>query len=89
VIIPQANVKNLMLKGEVREAVSSGQFHVWSVEHVDQGIELLTGVPAGVRLSDGRWPESSINGLVDKRLQEMAESARKFVSKNNGNKGVE
>jgi len=85
VIIPQANVKNLMLKNEVREAVQKGDFHVWSVAHVDQGIELLTGVPAGEPQADGGWPATSINSLVDKRLQEMAESARKFVTKNNGN----
>ncbi|PLY02823.1 MAG: ATP-dependent protease [Desulfuromonas sp.] len=85
VVIPQSNVKNLMLKSEVREAVEKGEFHIWAVEHVDQGIELLTGLPAGERQEDGEWTEGSINALVDKRLREMAESARKFASKGNGN----
>ena len=85
VIIPRANVKNLMLKAEVRGAVERGDFHVWAIEHVDQGIELLTGVPAGEREQDGTWSAASINALVEQRLQEMADSTRKFA----GGKGNE
>ena len=73
VIVPTANVKNLMLKQEVVEAVAAGRFHVWAVSHVDQSIELLTGVPAGERQEDGSWPEGTVNYLVDQRLREMAE----------------
>jgi len=78
VVIPRANVKNLMLKQEVRDAVAQGAFHVWAIEHVDHGIELLTGIPAGERQADGSWPEDSVNGRVERRLQAMAESARRF-----------
>ena len=78
VIVPTANVKNLMLKQEVVEAVAAGRFHVWAVSHVDQSIELLTGVPAGERQEDGSWPEGTVNYLVDQRLREMAERIIKF-----------
>lgn len=78
VIIPASNVKNLMLKQEVIEAVAAERFHVWAVSDVDQGIELLTGVPAGERQEDGSWPEGTVNDLVDKRLREMVEAIRKF-----------
>ncbi len=78
VIIPKANEKNLMLKKELIEAVEDGSFHIWSVETVDQGIEILTGVPAGERQEDGEWPEDTVNSKVDRRLRKMAETARKF-----------
>jgi predicted ATP-dependent protease len=78
VIIPKTNERHLMLKDEVVTAVKEGKFHIWSVETVDQGIEILTGVPAGVRLPDGTYPEGTINSLVDKRLREMLEQMKKF-----------
>jgi lon-related putative ATP-dependent protease len=80
VIIPKSNERNLMLKDEVIEAVRAGKFHIWSVETIDQGIELLTGVPAGEMQPDGSYPEGSISGLVDKRLRELVESMKKFSS---------
>ncbi len=89
VIIPAANVRNLMLKPEVTEAVRRGEFHVYAVEHVDQGIEILPGAPAGERREDGSWPEGSVNFRVDRRLREMAEALRKFGKageKNGGEK---
>lgn len=78
VIVPASNVQNLMLKQEVVEAVAAGRFHVWAVSHVDQGIELLTGVPAGERQEDGSWPQGTVNYRVDERLREMAEGIVKF-----------
>ena len=57
VIIPEANVRHLMLTGEVVESVRAGRFHVWSARDVDEGIELLTGIPAGRRGEDGRFPD--------------------------------
>jgi len=78
VIIPKSNVQNLMLKDEVIEAVRNGQFSVWAVATIDEGIEILTGVPAGERDADGHWPAGSINQLVDQRLRTMAESVKKF-----------
>ncbi len=86
VMIPVQNVKNLMLNKEVIDAVASGQFRVWAVSTVDEGIEILTGVPAGERQEDGIWPEGTVNGLVDKRLRQMAESLRKFGQGKNGDK---
>jgi len=78
VIIPQANVKNLMLKEEVVEAVRQGKFHIWAVSHVDQGIEILTGVPAGERQPDGSYPEGTVNYLVDRTLNDYARRLREF-----------
>jgi lon-related putative ATP-dependent protease len=78
VIVPQGNVKNLMLNDEVIAAVGNGSFHVWAVSSVDEGIEILTGVEAGERQQDGTWPEGSVNARVDKRLRELAEVVRRF-----------
>ena len=78
VIIPKLNERNLMLNDEVVQAVESGRFHIWSVVDVDQGIEILTGVPAGKPAEDGSYPEGSVNFLVDQRLKEMVESMRRF-----------
>ncbi len=78
VLIPATNVRHLMLKEEVVEAVRAGRFHIWSVATIDQGIEILTGVPAGVQGADGSYPEGSINYLVDKRLEAFGESMKKF-----------
>lgn len=78
VIIPVQNVKNLMLRPEVIAAVQDGRFHVWAVATVDEGIEILTGVPAGMPMGDGAWPEGTVNGRVDRRLRQMAEAARRF-----------
>lgn len=78
VMIPKSNERNLMLKDEVIDAVKTGKFNVWSVETIDQGIELLTGVPAGEMQPDGSYPEGTINFLVDKRLKDMVERMKKF-----------
>jgi predicted ATP-dependent protease len=78
VLIPQANVRNLMLKEEVVDAVRDGQFHVWPVSTIDEGIEILTGVPAGTRSDDGTYQEGTVNFLVDQRLRELAETMQDF-----------
>ena len=78
VLIPPANVKNLMLKPEVVEAADQGKFSIYAVETIDQGIEILTGVPAGVRGDDGRYPEGSINDRVERRIRAFAEARRDF-----------
>ncbi len=88
VIIPASNVRNLMLKQEVVEAVAAGRFHVWAVSDIDQGIELLTGVPAGERQEDGSWPQGTVNYLVDERLREMAESILKFSREEEKGSGI-
>jgi len=86
VIIPTGNRKNLMLKEEVIEAVREGKFTIWAVSTVDEGIEILTGTPAGERREDGSWSEGTVNYLVDKRLRGMAETIRKFGSGKDGDK---
>ncbi|RMH84591.1 MAG: ATP-dependent protease, partial [Calditrichaeota bacterium] len=73
VIIPRSNVRHLMLKDEVIEAVEAGKFHIWAVDTIDQGMEILTGLPAGEADAEGHFPEGSINYLVDKRLRELNE----------------
>ena len=73
VIIPKSNVTNLMLKEEVIEAVNKGVFHIWAVKTIDEGIEILTGVPAGQRQEGGTFEEGSVNDRVDRRLKNMAE----------------
>lgn len=86
VVIPVQNVKNLMLKPEVIAAVRDGRFHLWAVTTIDEGIEILTGVPAGERQADGSWPEGSVNARVDQRLRQMAEALHKFGSSKNEEK---
>jgi len=76
VLIPASNAKDLMLRGEVVEAARAGRFAVWAVESVDQGIELLTSVPAGEPGADGRYPPESVNGRVAARIEALAATAR-------------
>jgi predicted ATP-dependent protease len=78
VLIPASNVTNLMLKEEVVDAVRENQFHVWAVDTIDQGIEILTGVPAGTKREDGTFEESTINGRVDRRLHALAKTMRDY-----------
>jgi lon-related putative ATP-dependent protease len=78
VLIPASNVKHLMLRQDVVEAVSAGQFHVYPIEFIDQGIEILTGKPAGERDEGGNYPTNSINGQVEQRLGELAAKRAEF-----------
>ena len=78
VIIPESNVVNLMLKQEVVEAVNQHTFHIWAVKTIDEGIEILTGVPAGNKQEDGGFEEGSVNDRVDRRLKQMAEILLEF-----------
>jgi lon-related putative ATP-dependent protease len=80
VLIPAANVKHLMLKPEVVEAVSQGRFHIYAVTTIDEALELFTGLPAGERGEDGFFPEGSVNRMVEDRLLAMAEQARAFAA---------
>jgi len=79
VMIPESNVQNLMLKEEIVEAVKARKFHIYSVKTVDEGIEVLTGVKAGERKTDGTFEENSVNYRVDRRLREMAERLIEFL----------
>jgi lon-related putative ATP-dependent protease len=78
VMIPGLNVRHLMLREDVVEAVKEGAFHIYEVKTIDQGIEILTGVPAGERQTDGTFPEGTVNCLVDRRLREYAERLREY-----------
>jgi lon-related putative ATP-dependent protease len=79
VLIPKANVQDLMLKKEVIDAVKAGKFHVWAIGHVDEAVELLTGLPAGKRLPDGAWEVDTVNDKVDKKLRQMMEIAKELM----------
>lgn len=79
VIIPASNVKHLMLRADVVEAVRAGQFQIHAIEDVDQAIELLTGQPAGKPGADGAYPAGSINDRVARRLADFAEKAAAFA----------
>lgn len=78
VLIPAANVKHLMLRQDVVEAVRQGQFAVYSLETIDQAIELLTGLPAGVADAEGRFPEGSVNRRVADRLEELTHIRQEY-----------
>lgn len=84
VMIPAQNLKNLMLSEEVVDAVNSGRFHIYSVRTIDEGIELLTGMEAGSRQSDGSYPEGSVNQRVEKKLREMAAKLKQYVFPDGG-----
>lgn len=78
VLIPAANVKHLMLRQDVIDAVAAAQFHIYAVETIDQGIELLTGLRAGERDEAGNFPPDSINQRVEARLIGLAEKRAAF-----------
>ena len=79
-MVPADNVRNLVLSDEVVDAVRDGKFHIYAVSNVDEGIEVLSGVPAGKRREDGTYPEGTVHALVEKRLEEMAQKARALRS---------
>jgi lon-related putative ATP-dependent protease len=88
VLIPADNAKNLMLRPDVAEAAAEGRFHIYPIETIDQGIEVLTGVEAGERDDgDGPFPGDSVNGRVEARLRDLAERRREFAM--NGDRTAE
>jgi predicted ATP-dependent protease len=80
VIIPQSNVNNLVLSGEVRDAVREGNFHIYPIKTVDEGIELLTGKTAGTRGPRGSFPRQTFNARVEDQLREMANQVKNYSS---------
>lgn len=80
VIIPHQNRRMLMLRPDVVQAVAEGKFHVWAIHTIDEGIELLTGVPAGVRGPDGYYPEGTVHARVEDKLRQLAENVDKKPS---------
>ncbi len=78
VLIPLANVRHLMLRRDVIEAVEAGKFHVYPVEHVDQCLEILTGIPAGQRDENGEFSDGSVNHAIRERLLGFATQLQAF-----------
>jgi len=78
VLIPEQNVSQLMLRRDVIEAVEAGRFHVYSVSSIDEGLEILTGLPAGEPDENAIFPEGTVNGMVQRRLEAMAERREQF-----------
>ena len=78
VIMPASNVEDLMLREDILDAVSAGKFHIWPVSIIEQGIEILTGTPAGSRDGDNVFPPGSAFAMMDNRLREMAKTMKEF-----------
>ena len=78
VMIPHQNLRNLMLREEVVEAIREGNFHIYAVKTIDEGLEVLTGYPAGEPQADGTYPEGTVNYLVARRLLELNQSMRGY-----------
>jgi lon-related putative ATP-dependent protease len=76
VIIPGRNILHLMLKSEVREAVTEGKFSIFAIDNIEEGIEPLTGMPAGEVQEDGSYPGGTFNFLVAQKLEELSEALK-------------
>jgi predicted ATP-dependent protease len=79
VMIPRANLRNLMLRSDVVEAVRAGQFHIYTVDTIDEGIEVLTGMSAGERNGNGEYPKGSVNDRVQMKLQKFTEQQKQLA----------
>lgn len=77
VIIPIQNVRNLHLSDEVISSVKEGKFHIYAISNLDEGIEILTGVPAGKKNKDGKYPAGTIKYLAYEKLKQYAENSKK------------
>ena len=82
VIIPASTVHNLMLAPEVVKAVEDGKFHIYAVNTIDEGMEILTGKSAGQLNKNGQYPATSINGIIAKRLEEFFQKSQQTDLKN-------
>ncbi|NWF51850.1 MAG: AAA family ATPase [Nitrospirae bacterium] len=89
VIIPRRNVKNLMLKSELIDAVREGMFNIYPIDRVEEGIEILTDLPVGELKDDGTYPENTVNYLVVKRLTEITEAVKEKKEEEKEKKGKE
>lgn len=89
VMLPRSNLEHLVLREDVARAIAEGQFHLYAVATVAQGIEVLTGVPAGERDASGRFPASSVFGRVERRVIEIAERLREAEAHHAGPPALE
>src|SRR5262249_21622183 len=78
VLIPIENVEDLMLRDDVIDAVAAGKFHIYPIAHIEEGIEILTGIPAGARDANGRFEPQTVFARVDERLRQMATTLKQF-----------
>jgi len=78
-IIPAINQKNLLLNNEVLNAVEEGKFHIYTINHVDEALEILTGLKTGCQLESGEFENNTINDMVNKQLIKMADCSRQFL----------
>src|SRR5215813_6231304 len=78
VLIPEANIEDLMLRQDVVEAVQTKKFHIWPAAKIEQGVELLTGVSAGLKNGSGTFDSGTVFARVDQRLTEMAKTLKEF-----------
>ena len=77
VMIPQQNIRNLNLSNEIVQAVKDGKFHIYAISTIEEGIEILTGVPAGKKDSQGHFPAGSVNALAYEKLKKYAQISQK------------
>jgi ATP-dependent Lon protease len=78
VLIPASNVEDLMLREDILEAVAAAKFHLWPVARIEQGIEILTGTPAGNRNGSRKFEDRTVYARIDERLAEMARTMKSF-----------
>jgi ATP-dependent Lon protease len=78
VLMPASNVEDLMLREDILDAVAAGKFHIWPVAKIEEGIEILTGMTAGQRNSDGSFPGGTVFAAVDERLSKMARVMKEY-----------
>lgn len=89
VIIPKQNIAQLMLDEEVIEAVKAKKFNIWAVEHIDEGLEILTGMPAGKKDKNGKYPPGTVHYLVDNKLRSWSRKQNRVPkTENKGKKRV-
>lgn len=82
VAIPRSNVQHLMLRKDIVDACAAGRFSIYPVASIDEGLQLLTGLPAGERGEDGRYPADTLNGRVEQRLHDYAKTLQRFGKAN-------
>lgn len=86
VIIPKQNVNQLMLDDEIVEAVKNKKFNIWAVEHIDEGLEILTGIEAGKMDKNGKYPPSTIHYLADNKLRQWSRKQNRSLKTGNSSK---
>ena len=77
-MIPASNVEDLMIREDILDAVAAGKFHIWPVDKIEQGIEILTGRAAGIRDRNGKFAEGTVFALVEQKLRAMGQAMKDF-----------